>query len=76
MVEHVGLIVCGLDYDLAVMRTVLMAQLWALGLVPDVLDLEQILYLLRSDMCWGWAGQTLDALWTSLCLLGSLPNDM
>ena len=34
--DHVVLNVCDSDYDLAVMDTLLLERLWALGLVPKV----------------------------------------
>ena len=51
--------VCDSDYDLAVMGTLALAWVWALGLVPEVPELGQMISLLWSDMCWCLSGYML-----------------
>ena len=74
--KHVYLNVCDSDYDLAVMVTLALVWVWALGLVPEVPGLGQMLSLMWSDMWWCWVGQMLDSLWKCLCLLVSIFNDV
>ena len=52
VVEHVDLNVCDSDYDLAVMGRLALAWVWALGLVPEVPGLGQMISLLWSDKYW------------------------
>ena len=73
---HVVLNGCDSDYDLAVMDTLALERLWALGLVTEVPGSGQMLSLMRIFMCWCCDGSTIDALWTCMCLLDSISDDM